>query len=95
MFLGVLDKTIIIGYLLHCDVVRFLFFSLFYLQYTIILVIAPSKHRETVSPDTYFGKFNNTRVSMTLTCGKSSNSGLEKTMKIMETLSYRARVIMT
>ena len=46
MFLGVLDKTIIIGYLLHYDVVRF-FFQSFLLQYTIILVIAPSKHHET------------------------------------------------
>ena len=32
---------------------------------------------------------------MTFTCGKSSNSGLEKRMEITETLSYRAGVIMT
>lgn len=91
MFFGVLDKTIMTGYLLHCDVVRFFsVFSITVHHYFGHHTIKTSRNH----PDTYFGKFNNTRVSMTFTCGKSSNSGLEKKMKIMETLRYRAGVIM-
>ena len=49
MFLGVLDKTIIIGYLLHYDVVHF-FFSLFYYSTPLFWSL---HHQNTMKPPRY------------------------------------------